>query len=745
MTHPRTHPLPAGDAPAGRHALLDALPLEIAVLDAQGLILEVNAAWRNAAQDPAYPGRGAPPGAHFLALWQQAAEALGPRGAALLDGLASVLNRQQTRFQTEFWVPGPAGERWFALTLGAMELPGGGLVVSQEEISARKQAEIQSKSNELHLQIALEATGDGVWDWDLANNRAYLSPGYYALAGYDPSQVTPDWAFYKALVHPEDWPQVESTVQAHLRGEIPVSEVQYRMLSGSGAIRWVRGRGKVVARDSQGAPLRMVGHITDVTQIQRMEQERSAVLAELRMILDSDVIGLAKVQDQIILWANPTFHHLFGYQPGELAGRQTPMLFPDAASYAQFRAGLRASLAQAGKHSVELQMRRQDGGIGWFRLAIALLQPGTDVTIGAVIDINKNKIMEQALQASEARYRAVVEDQTEVICRVKPDGTYIFANEVFYRLFGLTPAQVIGQRWQPTAHADDVPLIEARLAEMTPQPPVVVIENRVWAAGGELRWMQFVNRGFFDGQGHIREFQSVGRDITERKQFEQLQAELLEENTRLGRELIHLQETERGDLARELHDELSQQLVAIRSFAAAIRRRSPLSVERNLADSAAIEACAGQIYAVSHRIMEGLHPQMLDEAGLVASLRSLVSAWATQNPKVQARSRISALIPDWDGETRIHLFRIVQECLANVARHARATRVRLFLGVRKPGRLRLVIRDDGIGMDLNKPRAGFGLLVMRERARNLGGQFQLASQPGAGVRILVEVPCRPRT
>ena len=126
----------------------------------------------------------------------------------------------------------------------------------------------------------------------------------------------------------------------------------------------------------------------------------------------------------------------------------------------------------------------------------------------------------RATLAGEEAYRLVVEDLTEVISRFKADGTFVFVNEVFCRLFGKTHRQLLGRKWQPSALAEDVPLIEEKLRTLSPANPVVVIENRVQAATGEVRWMQFVNRAFFDQAGRLVETQSVGRDITERRQAE---------------------------------------------------------------------------------------------------------------------------------------------------------------------------------------------------------------------------------
>ncbi|MDZ4405151.1 PAS domain S-box protein [Prosthecobacter sp.] len=113
-------------------------------------------------------------------------------------------------------------------------------------------------------------------------------------------------------------------------------------------------------------------------------------------------------------------------------------------------------------------------------------------------------------------HRLVVEDLTETICRFLPDGTFTYVNEVYCRLFGKTTDELIGSRWQPVAVADDLPMIEEKLRVLSPENPVVVIENRIHDGQGQVRWMQFVNRGLFDASGHLVEMQSVGRDISER-------------------------------------------------------------------------------------------------------------------------------------------------------------------------------------------------------------------------------------
>lgn len=153
------------------------------------------------------------------------------------------------------------------------------------------------------------------------------------------------------------------------------------------------------------------------------------------------------------------------------------------------------------------------------------ISPDMDATLEglsrAIALVIQKDIAERALAESEDRYRAVVEDQTEIISRFRTDGTLTFVNDVFCRFFAQEEEDILGTRWQPNAVPDDMPEIGPKLATLSPSNPVMVIENRVYDGNGTVRWMQFVNRGFFDELWQLTEIQSVGRDITERRRAEE--------------------------------------------------------------------------------------------------------------------------------------------------------------------------------------------------------------------------------
>ncbi|WP_392533154.1 PAS domain S-box protein [Nostoc sp. C117] len=173
--------------------------------------------------------------------------------------------------------------------------------------------------------------------------------------------------------------------------------------------------------------------------------------------------------------------------------------------------------------SIEYRMIRYDGRTIWVRNQanlIVYLDGQTQVLQGLVFDISERKEVEAALQESEGRYRAILEDQNELIARGLPDGTITFINQAFCRFFGLKREEIIGQHYEPIVFEEDRERVYCVVNSISLENPVVTVENRVIACQS-LRWTQWIIRGIFNDQGTLLEFQSVGRDITERKRVEQ--------------------------------------------------------------------------------------------------------------------------------------------------------------------------------------------------------------------------------
>jgi diguanylate cyclase (GGDEF)-like protein/PAS domain S-box-containing protein len=178
-------------------------------------------------------------------------------------------------------------------------------------------------------------------------------------------------------------------------------------------------------------------------------------------------------------------------------------------------------------------------GTALHRMASSLLQQQQE--LAKANEVLEAKVVErtEALQRSEQRYLAILQCQTEIICRFDADGRMTFVNDAFCRLFNLKESEVVGSVWAPVVHPEDLPLVEGKLGNVSPREPSVSVENRVLAGDGSVRWCHFNNRALFDDLGHVVEWQAVGRDITELKVArEKLQELLLEQHAMLDNDLI---------------------------------------------------------------------------------------------------------------------------------------------------------------------------------------------------------------
>lgn len=146
---------------------------------------------------------------------------------------------------------------------------------------------------------------------------------------------------------------------------------------------------------------------------------------------------------------------------------------------------------------------------------------GDKYLIGVIRDITERKQAEKDLSESEARYRSLIENQRDLVCRFAPDGKLNFVNEIYCTFFSMSPKELIGSKWQPLLVDDDVELMNEILSTLSHKNPTIIIEIRVRSGKGEIHWMQFSNSGIFDSQGNLLEIQSVGRDITDRKKSEE--------------------------------------------------------------------------------------------------------------------------------------------------------------------------------------------------------------------------------
>ena len=216
---------------------------------------------------------------------------------------------------------------------------------------------------------------------------------------------------------------------------------------------------------------------------------------------------------------------------------------------------------------------------------------------------------------------------------------------------------------------------------------------------------------------------------------------LFTENRMLIHASLVIQEEERKNLALELHDEMGQCLTAIQADAEIIRDISQGKDQRIETSANAIMDVSSRVYDVVHSMMRRLRPGVLDNLGLIEALKDEIDAWNSRNIETQCEFNYSGELQNLDEHSNIMLYRIVQEGLTNIAKHAAASHV--LIEMQQLGNtLQLVINDNGRGIELNPARniKGLGLIGMRERVETIDGDFNIESAPGKGFRIKITVP-----
>jgi len=338
------------------------------------------------------------------------------------------------------------------------------------------------------------------------------------------------------------------------------------------------------------------------------------------------------------------------------------------------------------------------------------------------------------LELAQHQYRAVVEDQTEIICRFDPQFTITFANGVFEKLFGTgaTPPPHLGEL-VPKASFEAIAL---EFGTLTPEKPLEPFLQEIPFEGGHKIWFRSTLRRNFSPDGRCLGGQWVAADITPQIEAQRKLQESERQLRSLSGRLLRLQDEERRKIARELHDSTAQNLSALEMNVSLIQDLLPGAGEkigRLLRETREIATnCSREIRTISYL----LHPPLLDEVGLCFAIRWFVDGYVGRTG-IAVQTDLPDDLPRMASEIETTLFRVVQESLTNIYRHAESPTATLRLNRSEKGILSLEITDRGKGFSPSTIGAGYpagvvpgvGLVGMRERLRQFGGNLNVRSGP----------------
>ena len=382
---------------------------------------------------------------------------------------------------------------------------------------------------------------------------------------------------------------------------------------------------------------------------------------------------------------------------------------------------------------VETVALRADGSRFPIHLAVSQFQlPDGPANIAFLTDISERREAEAALRESEERHRSIIEQLNDVYYRTDRDGRITMLSPSAAHLYGFaSTSEMIGQ---PIESLWEDPSQRAvLLAALREHGFVRDYETTAVKADGTPFTIAVSSHRVHDASGAPDGVEGIIRDMTDRKQSEAaLRA--------LARHLDSVREEEHTRIARQIHDELGQALTALRLDLAWVGGKLPKgnSVLRRRIDAAV--ALTDETIAVGQRIVGELRPPILDDLGLAPAVEWYVQRLAKRSG-LHIEFDAGAEEPVVPDHLAIAAYRIVQEALTNVARHAQATHAWVRLGERD-GAVTIEIRDDGQGLseEVSGDPHSFGIVGMRERAAAQGGELVIASSPGAGTTVRVTFP-----
>jgi PAS domain S-box-containing protein len=483
-------------------------------------------------------------------------------------------------------------------------------------------------------------------------------------------------------------------------------------------------------------------YAADITDRQRAEEALRENEERLRLATQTGKVGVWDwdIRTENVSWTQAVYS-MHGVTPGEFDGQVesfSALIHPDDRNLVKER--IEQALSGQAPYEIEFRVPISDGTTNWLYTNAVVLRDamGTPYRmIGATVDITERKLGELEL----ARAADIVRYSQDAIIGKDLNGIITSWNRGAERIFGYTAGEIVGKPVTlliPSDRSDEETQILARLRKGEYIDHYETIRQR---KDGTLLDISLSVSPLADVSGKIIGASKIARDITDRRQTEAAQRD-----REIMRRIVEAQEAERHRIARDLHDHLGQQLTALRLKLESVRAKC--DGNGSLAsEMEQIQNYASRIDMDINYLAWELRPTELDQLGLENALGSFVREWS-KTYGIHAEFHASKkngqrLSPDLE----TNLYRIVQEGLNNILKHANASSVNVLIE-RRTDQIVLIIEDNGMGFDPTatpntSPGRGLGLVGMRERTALHGGTLEIESRPGEGTTFFVRIPIVP--
>ncbi len=664
-----------------------------------------------------------------------------------------------------------------------------GWVSVVRDITGRKRAEEAQRESEKRYHIVSELTSDFAGAFRIALDgtimREWLTGAYSRITGFNPGEMDTH-GIWVTLVHPEDMRVALRHLQTLLSGQSDVCEL--RIVTASGEVRWLSNYGRPVWDEAQGRVIRIYSASQDITERKRAEEALRESEARFRSYFELPLVGIAITSpEKGWIEVNHQICSMLGYSREELL-RMTwsELTHPEdlAADVEQFN---RILAGQIDSYSMDKRFIRKNGEVIWTSIAVGCVRDSggkVQHIIALALDITERKQAEERARREAARAKALARvaarlnaqlDLDTVLSAVCEETAHALGVPVasvmlyepdrqVFRLAGIygLPPQVCEQ-FTPVPQSLYKEYREQKgslivTPDLQPSRPNVELyarhDIRTTVAASMVREEKLVGALNVHTVGDVRTFaddelallkglaDQAAQAIANAQLFEQVKQQREQLRTLTAR-LAETGEEQRRQLARELHDRVGQSLTALSINLNIIRSQLPADSPQATARLDDSLRLVEETVEHTRDVMAELHPPVLDDYGLLAALR-----WYAE--RFSGSAIVDTLVEGEELDPRLpqaveaSLFRIAQEALNNVTKHAHATQASVRLEA-VADMAHLTIADDGVGFDPTAKRQPgelpyWGLITMKERAEAVGGRLRVESAPGQGTHIMVKVP-----